>query len=247
MGADHNRKGSGRGRDSVRITTKSSWTVRQGSPTYLFALDLEHMPTGCGTWPAWWFVGPNWPNGGEIDVLEGINVDQKDQSTLHTSRGCELQSGYHGTGTATNHPNCTSDGKDNTGCGIVGAPGSFGSSFNNNRGGVYAMVWDHQQIRVWFFHRNAIPSDLGAGSTTANPSNWGNPVALWQLGSNCSPDHFHNMNMVFDLTFCGDWAGSAFGSDCPNKGKCNDFVQNNPSAFVESYWIINFVKVFSQH
>ena len=23
---------------------------------------------GCGTWPAFWLVGPNWPNGGEIDV-----------------------------------------------------------------------------------------------------------------------------------------------------------------------------------
>lgn len=26
------------------------------------------MPFGCGTWPAYWLVGPNWPSGGEIDV-----------------------------------------------------------------------------------------------------------------------------------------------------------------------------------
>jgi hypothetical protein len=27
------------------------------------------MPVGCGTWPAFWMFGPDWPNGGEIDTL----------------------------------------------------------------------------------------------------------------------------------------------------------------------------------
>lgn len=34
-------------------------------------MDSVHMPTGCGTWPAFWSNGPNWPDGGEIDIVEG--------------------------------------------------------------------------------------------------------------------------------------------------------------------------------
>lgn len=44
------------GRPSVRITSKKSYNHG------LFILDLAHMPFGCGTWPAFWTVGPNWPN-----------------------------------------------------------------------------------------------------------------------------------------------------------------------------------------
>lgn len=50
------------GRPSVRIS--SNKTYNSG----LFILDVKHMPFGCGTWPAYWLVGPNWPSGGEIDV-----------------------------------------------------------------------------------------------------------------------------------------------------------------------------------
>ena len=32
----------------------------------VFLADVAHMPTGCGTWPAWWTYGPNWPTNGEI-------------------------------------------------------------------------------------------------------------------------------------------------------------------------------------
>ena len=56
IGVDANGTASGSGRQSVRLT--SSKTYNQG----LFVIDVEHMPTGCGTWPAFWLVGPNWPN-----------------------------------------------------------------------------------------------------------------------------------------------------------------------------------------
>lgn len=48
------------GRPSIRITSKDSY--EKG----LFILDAEHMPTGCGVWPAYWLVGPSWPQNGEI-------------------------------------------------------------------------------------------------------------------------------------------------------------------------------------
>jgi hypothetical protein len=34
----------------------------------LYVFDLNHMPTGCGTWPAYWLRGPIYEEGGEIDV-----------------------------------------------------------------------------------------------------------------------------------------------------------------------------------
>lgn len=39
------------------------------------------------TWPAIWEVGDNWPNGGEIDILEGVNDSGSNKATLHTTGG----------------------------------------------------------------------------------------------------------------------------------------------------------------
>ena len=50
----------GPGRPSVRVISDN--TYNHG----LFLLDLKHMPWGCGTWPAYWLLGPNWPYTGEI-------------------------------------------------------------------------------------------------------------------------------------------------------------------------------------
>lgn len=51
---------------------------------------------------------------------------------------------------------------------------------------------------------------------------------------------------VFDITFCGDWAGSVWSSSgCAGKAStCNAFVQNNPTAFDETYWRVNSLKVY---
>jgi hypothetical protein len=57
-----------RGRDSVRISSQSAYGDS------VIVLDLAHMPSGCATWPAFWTLsqkGP-WPNGGEIDIIEGM-------------------------------------------------------------------------------------------------------------------------------------------------------------------------------
>jgi len=59
---------SARGRDSIRISSRKAYD--EG----IFVLDLAHMPAGCATWPAFWTLsqaGP-WPNGGEIDIIEGM-------------------------------------------------------------------------------------------------------------------------------------------------------------------------------
>jgi len=250
IGCDHTNVASGRGRDSVRISSKKTWN--QG----IFIIDLSHMPIGCGTWPAYWTVGPNWPNSGEVDVIEGVNVNVNDATTLHTSNGCDQShtptdsfTGKWGTGSQNNPAdNCYISAPDqwsNQGCGIVPSQANtYGTGFNNAKGGVYAHLWDPAVgIQAWFWTRSAIPADISGGKP--NPANWGKPYANFMFGQYCPSSHFANHNIVFDLTFCGDWAGNNFGTDCPGKGACNTYVQNNPTAFNEAYWTVNYLKVYS--
>ena len=99
---------SARGRDSLRISSQTAYGDS------VIVLDLAHMPAGCGTWPAFWTLsqrGP-WPNGGEIDIIEGmllvsrlsselppyilsragVNKQVFNQATLHTTPGCRMPS-----------------------------------------------------------------------------------------------------------------------------------------------------------
>lgn len=70
---------NGTGRESVRITSKNTYTHA------LIISDIQHMPGGiCGTWPAHWTLGPNWPSNGEIDIIEGVNNADDNLMSLHT-------------------------------------------------------------------------------------------------------------------------------------------------------------------
>ena len=229
-----------RGRDSVRLESKAKYTKG------LFILDLNHMPTGCGTWPAFWTCGSNWPHNGEIDVIEGVHVDVTNTQTLHTDEQCSMEkedtnlfTGYWG------NTNCDVYATGNAGCSIIGS--AYGSSFNANNGGVYAMEWTDSFIRVWNFDHQNLPWDIN--TSNPNPDNWSKPTAYWTLGDNCNANHFNNHVIVFDTTFCGDWAGAAsvWSNSCPmyNSQSCSDYVINNPSAFKEAYWSINYLKIFT--
>lgn len=58
-----------RGRQSNRITSYATYTDS------VVVLDIKHMPWGCGTWPAFWTVTKqDWPNGGEIDIIECVLI-----------------------------------------------------------------------------------------------------------------------------------------------------------------------------
>ena len=41
----------------------------------LIIADFAAMAYGCAVWPAYWTIGKGpWPKGGEIDIIEGVNV-----------------------------------------------------------------------------------------------------------------------------------------------------------------------------
>lgn len=85
MKADSTKTASGRGRDSVRVTSTEQYTHG------LVVLDLEHMPANaCGIWPAFWMTGPSWPSNGEIDIIEGVNYQSQNAMTMHSNTGCKM-------------------------------------------------------------------------------------------------------------------------------------------------------------
>ncbi|OCT52751.1 putative glycosidase C21B10.07 [Cladophialophora carrionii] len=245
MGVDSTNVATGRGRDSVRLSTKKVYNHG------LIILDLAHMPAGaCGSWPAFWMLGPNWPVNGEIDIIEGVNSQSANTMTLHTNAGCSITSTGAFSGSLQTD-NCDVNAPDqatNAGCAIDSDDNlTFGSGFNANGGGVYATEWTSEAISMWFFPRNSIPADISNGQP--DPSNWGLPKG--QFTGGCDIDeHVKDQQLVFDVTFCGDWAGSVWSTDstCSALGStCQAYVQNNPSAFQETYWLINGLKVYTDN
>ncbi|KAJ5106257.1 hypothetical protein N7456_002932 [Penicillium angulare] len=240
IGVDNTNVASGSGRSSVRLT--STATYNEG----LVILDLEHMPGSvCGSWPAFWMLGSDWPNNGEIDIIEGVNQDNTNQMTLHTSDGCTINnSGFSGTLDTSNCYVEASGQSSNAGCAITdSSTQSYGDGFNSAGGGVYATEWTSSAINIYFFPSSSIPSDITAG--TPDPTTWGTPSASF-AGSCDISSHFSNLQIVFDITFCGDWAGNVWssGSCSTQASTCDSYVQNNPSAFKETYWSVNSLKVY---
>ncbi|PYI21856.1 hypothetical protein BO86DRAFT_309881, partial [Aspergillus japonicus CBS 114.51] len=243
MGVDHTTKLSttGPGRESVRIESKKYYDHG------LFIIDLAHMPGSvCGTWPAFWSTGANWPADGEIDIIEAVNLNTASEIVLHTSGTCDVSAQSDMTGTLT----ATHCGEDagTTGCVVQSSEGSSGTPFNEQGGGVYAMEWQEDYIKFWYFARDSIPTSITAG--TPDISAFGTPMGHLQGSCNFA-EHFKSQKFIFDTTFCGDWAGGVFlSSGCPISDKtsatksCVAYVAENPSAFEESFWEINYIKIF---
>lgn len=137
----------------------------------------------------------------------------------------------------------------NVGCGIgTQDTMTYGDGFNNEGGGVYATEWTGEAIRVFHFVRSNIPADILAGNP--DPTTWGAPLALF---TGCDFDTYvKNQTIVFDTTFCGQWAGQkeVWQADpvCSKKAAtCEDYVKNNPADFAGAYWDVNSVKVYQQN
>ncbi|KAK0730492.1 concanavalin A-like lectin/glucanase domain-containing protein [Lasiosphaeris hirsuta] len=238
------------GRSSVRVTSKKAYTKG------LFIADIAHMPasstnTGsCGLWPAFWMFGPNWPNSGEIDILEGVNTQANNSITLHTSGNCRMTNRGSLSGTKLANADCFG----NLGCKQdTAVANTYGASFNAAGGGVYALEWTDEAISVWFFTRGssmATSLSRGANNSVPGTSHFGQPLATFVGGSGCSIDgHFKDHNIVLNTAFCGDWAGKVWSDDetCSALAStCEEYVGSNPSEFTQAYWLLNSIKVYQQ-
>ena len=115
------------GRNAIRLASKKVWRS-----SGLFSIDLSHMPSGCGTWPAFWLVAApcgvhgqcSWPIGGEIDIIEGGNLQTEALTTLHTKPGCKMEPTCalypNMTGHFARETDCNTALDGNSGCGITG-------------------------------------------------------------------------------------------------------------------------------
>ncbi|KAG2357156.1 glycoside hydrolase family 16 protein [Suillus spraguei] len=230
---------SGPGRNSFRIQSNSQYE------THVAIFDIEHMPQGCGTWPA--ILGANWPNEGEVDIVEGVNDQTPDTCTLHTSAGCTMPSSRPMTGTADG-TDCDAYDNDNSGCGVsLDDSKSYGPQFNSNGGGWYAIERSSSYISIFFWERtsDSVPSDVKSPGSSVDTSNWGTPAAYFPDTDCDFSTHFGPHNIIINLTFCGDWAGSSSvyaASGCPST--CVDYVNNNPSAFKNAYFEFNSLNIY---
>ncbi|TFY62543.1 hypothetical protein EVJ58_g3801 [Rhodofomes roseus] len=233
-------------RDSVRITTSDFF--ESGS---VIIFDASHMPYGCSIWPSFWTKGENWPDGGEIDIMEGINGMTANQMALHTDAGCNASSSatYSGTIGATNC-NATS------GCQFSETQdNSYGAGFASNGGGVFATLWDDTQIAIWFWTRSSVPSSVSSATSSIDISDWGKPSANY-TSTDCSiAKAFAPQQLVLDITMCGDWAGvdTVYEDTCTIQGTANSsscYLQNvynngNQTALASAYFSINYIKAFN--
>ncbi|KAI9721678.1 MAG: hypothetical protein M1828_005046 [Chrysothrix sp. TS-e1954] len=234
------------GRHSARVYSKTTWNDG------LFLFDVLHSPYGCGSWPALWLSDQyNWPNNGEIDIIESVNQgNDSNQMTLHTTGGCSMSVKRKDTGKSL-QSDCHNTTNANNGCGVQGSVATFGKDLNDNGGGVYATELRSAGIRIWFFPRANLPSDVSSAisstSTAApDPSTWGEALADFPSTDCDVGSHFKNQTIIVNIDVCGSWAGRAnvYSNEDKCPGICTKYATTNPSNFDNAYWEFGAFKVY---
>ncbi|KLO18260.1 hypothetical protein SCHPADRAFT_936333 [Schizopora paradoxa] len=226
------------GRNSVYMF--SDYQIQSGN---LLLFDAVHLPFGCSVWPAFWSQGPVWPDDGEIDIIEGVNMATNNNFSLHTLDGCTHPAA--GSSIETGNllsTDCFNQTAHNMGC-VVEAPtpASYGAGFAAGGGGVFAVLWNDTGISMWFFDRSSIPQDLPTDSP--DPAGWPNPTAFFPSSSCNLEQFFKPQTLVLDITICGNFGLAVFSQTCP--GNCTDLVQT-PSNYDNAFFEISYIKVFEE-
>uniref|UniRef100_A0A8H7NEI5 GH16 domain-containing protein n=1 Tax=Bionectria ochroleuca TaxID=29856 RepID=A0A8H7NEI5_BIOOC len=235
------------GRPSVRLESKQAYN--RG----LFIARFSHLPQAtCGLWPAFWTYGKDWPNDGEIDIYEGWNDATFNGPALHTGNSakygqCKISNdGQTGVVKTDNCDNTYSNEPlqyQNQGCAVNDYAAPYGAA----NGGVYAMEWTSDSIKLYSWSTGNAPANVNSDSPDTDT--WGQPN-VYLKNSMCNVDgHFSNQKLVINLDFCGEPAGfdSEWSKSCKaktNTATCIDYISQNPSAFVNAFFQIKDIRVF---
>ncbi|KAH7100358.1 family 16 hypothetical endo-1,3(4)-beta-glucanase from glycoside hydrolase [Auriculariales sp. MPI-PUGE-AT-0066] len=259
---------SAAGRKSIRLQSNKSYTH------HALIADIRHLPSGCGTWPALWTVGSDWPNNGEVDIIEGVHGITPNLMSLHTSAGCTQGYTVEEMKGAVVSKDCNADANSNQGCGVRGASSrDFGSPFNNAGGGWFAMERTSTRIRIWFWSRqdSSVPSAVKNGDSTIYTDSFGTATAVFANSSSCNLEQhfavhlrqgvivaprvvalptyaFIAHHVIINTSLCGDWAGSSSAwaaSGCSSTGSCVDYVNQNSGAFWTAYWDFAALRMYT--
>ncbi|KZV65182.1 glycoside hydrolase family 16 protein [Peniophora sp. CONT] len=240
---------SGTDRKSVRISSVQQWS------SGLIIADFEQMPHGCGTcdtegvWPAFWTVGANWPEDGEIDIIEGVNTRTNNQLTLHSGgqANCTIDTnpplvnGVSGYLANVLNTQCLSTADSDAGCSFSDPdPNSFGPGFNAVGGRVMAILRDDTGVKMWSFARDDVPADILGGAP--NPYLWSSPRAFWSSATCDIKANFAPQTIVLNTDVGGGWtegdlASSGCGSDIAS-------VVADGSNFNNGNWTVNYIALF---
>ncbi|KAJ7154734.1 glycoside hydrolase family 16 protein [Mycena filopes] len=245
-------------RNALRMVSKKTFNAKDEN---LFIFDIAHMPAVCGTWPAVWFTGANWPYQGEIDVVEGVSLYNQNIYSIHTGSGCSIPSSSVSSMTQVKIVSTEGDDCDATvnpaACGFSDkSAATFGPGFNAAGGGVYALQFDTSGIKMWFFQAGKVPSDIS--SKDPNPANWGSPRMAVPTSS-CSPTtYFQDLMMVVDTNLGGSftegvWAVDGAGGQSKScktstgSDTAAEYIKSHGSEFgAAAQWKINGFYVYNQ-
>lgn len=226
---------------------------RAYGPGTVFVMDAVHMPYGCSVWPAFWTQAKQWPEGGEIDIMEGVNGQQTNQIALHSdSDGCYASKDAEMTG-QLKLDNCSVTSNSGSGCTVGDSdPKSYGEGFAAAGGGIYVAEFATDAIKVWFKSRADVPSSMTGDAQTLDTSILGTPTANYPATSCDIAKYFHEQVLTLTITLCGVWAGgqSTLEATCPPLVGTNTcyttYVINDASeTYKNAYFELNYVNVYS--
>jgi hypothetical protein len=237
---------------SIRV--KSSGFVQGASQNSgIIVFSVSHCPCGDGIWPALWAVGPDWPNGGEIDVMEGCNSGAL-FPTAHTvppdTPNIKNKLGLYNTSTLHTSSGCNSCGKDE----YVGCPQyferseTFGVDFNK-AGGVYMCLLDTSgDVKILFFKKDGLPTILKDNKTPISLNDINNieksAVESKTFKYGCLT-YFKGLLITINIAVGGDYPYPLYAE--PSMVNCvNSIIANGGGKISDqAYWEIDYIKTCS--
>lgn len=210
-------------RTTGKIGTKKAWKY------FLATMRFSHVPWGCGVWPAFFSLGQgaDWPEGGEMDILEYVNDNGPAMTSFHTSKECKLDEIEVNKYKPMKDENRKQNGGVNyncltkycatcksLGCAPNARPILNGQQWAK-RPGVIAMERTPAFAKIFFIPEWELPNTLTEDKP--DPENWDQWLISYYpfADSPGCPDAENIMapqQLILNIGFCGDWASKVWGS-----------------------------------